>query len=713
MSQGEAGTSVRPWPSDTSDNAGTLLHRWVRQGRSFSGRERNCCFLNTHDASFADVSAVSGIDFADDGRAIAVTDWDHDGDLDLWIANRSSPQVRFLRNDSPSDHHYAQFRLRGRQCNRDAVGARVEVYLKDDQANPLIKTVRAGEGYLGQSSLVVHFGLGPADRIHRLVVHWPGGKMQTWDGLAVDQAYEVIQGESQLRQRARRTTPHSLQPAQLEPVDASDQVQRFLSAPMRLPPLTYETWEANERSSRIGSSAHLLVLWASWCQPCLDELRQLGRPETKRRLRQANIQTYLLSVDRLGNSDSAPDADTLQALLAELGCDLPAGWATEELLDQLQIVHNLVFDLHRPLPVPCAFLLDHEKQLAAIYKGPLDVDHLIGDVKSLSLSPFERRQRSVPLTGRWHGRLTQPRPSALAWALVKAGRWEDALQHVSDHRSALLQDDRYAPLLVQLGNELYQANRLEEAVGQYRAALNIDPQLASAYVNLAAVQVKQGQYATASRSLQNALVRQPQHAQARYQMGLLLLQAGQVSQAAEQLRRAVSLRPNENSYRLALASAATKLGDLPLAAKQLEVALTADDQNAAAWAQLGDIRARQNQTAAAIDCFHRAVRLRPTWDAALDSLAWLLVTADDLDLRDPERALQLAEVACRQTNFRHPKRLDTLAAAYAATGRLTEAVKTAERAEQLARRLQQSRLAEGIAQRLRRYRAGQPLVPME
>ena len=69
--------------------AGRLLHRWVRQGRSFSGHERNCCFLNT-GGQFADISGVSGIDFADDGRGIGLTDWDHDGDLDAWSRTCSS-----------------------------------------------------------------------------------------------------------------------------------------------------------------------------------------------------------------------------------------------------------------------------------------------------------------------------------------------------------------------------------------------------------------------------------------------------------------------------------------------------------------------------------------------------------------------------------------------------------------------------------------------
>ena len=100
------------------------LHALIRNGHSFSGRERHCCFLNTGGRQFANVSAISGLDLVDDGRAAACVDWDQDGDLDLWLSNRTGPQVRFLRNDVPTSHHYLAVRLIGRTCNRDAIGAR-------------------------------------------------------------------------------------------------------------------------------------------------------------------------------------------------------------------------------------------------------------------------------------------------------------------------------------------------------------------------------------------------------------------------------------------------------------------------------------------------------------------------------------------------------------------------------------------------------------
>ena len=89
---------MSPSPVTEQDKKGVELYRasWqalmqqVRSGSSWSGYERNCCFLNT-GGQFVSASHVSGLDHADDGRGLAVTDWDQDGDLDLWFRNRTAP----------------------------------------------------------------------------------------------------------------------------------------------------------------------------------------------------------------------------------------------------------------------------------------------------------------------------------------------------------------------------------------------------------------------------------------------------------------------------------------------------------------------------------------------------------------------------------------------------------------------------------------------
>ena len=156
------------------------LTQLMQEGASWSGNERNVCYVNLGDGRFVDASFASGLDFIDDGRTVASVDWDGDGDLDLWLRNRTGPQLRFLRNNGSPGQHSVQLRLIGSTSNRDAIGARVELHAG---GRVLWRAVDGGQGYLSQSSKVLHFGLGSESRIDRAVVHWPGAESETLTAL--------------------------------------------------------------------------------------------------------------------------------------------------------------------------------------------------------------------------------------------------------------------------------------------------------------------------------------------------------------------------------------------------------------------------------------------------------------------------------------------------------------------------------------------------
>ena len=105
-----------------------------------------------------------------------------------------------------------------------------------------------------------------------------------------------------------------------------------------------------------------------------------------------------------------------------------------------------------------------------------------------------------------------------------------------------------------------------------------------------------------------------------------------------------------------------------------------------------------------------AVRLDPTWVAALNQAAWLLATSPDATVRDPAAALQLADRAAQLTEYRDPNTLDSLAAAFAASGRFDRAVETATLAQRLATAQGNQRKAAALGRRLEAYRQGKPWV---
>jgi tetratricopeptide (TPR) repeat protein len=96
------------------------------------------------------------------------------------------------------------------------------------------------------------------------------------------------------------------------------------------------------------------------------------------------------------------------------------------------------------------------------------------------------------------------------------------------------------------------------------------------------------------------------------------------------------------------------------------------------------VRARQKKFDLAIIQFNESLKLDPKQPDMLNTLAWTLVTCPDEVLRDPSKALELAQQACRLTQSKHPVYLNTLAVAYISLNNFSEAVKISEKAVALA-----------------------------
>lgn len=56
-----------------------------------------------------------------------------------------------------------------------------------------MREVRSGASYLSQSDLRPLFGLGRADRVERVEIRWPRGKVQVLEGVPVDRYVTVVE----------------------------------------------------------------------------------------------------------------------------------------------------------------------------------------------------------------------------------------------------------------------------------------------------------------------------------------------------------------------------------------------------------------------------------------------------------------------------------------------------------------------------------------
>ncbi len=143
---------------------------------------------------FFEVGAASGPVFAREkvGRGLAVGDYDNDGDPDALVVVNGGPAV-LLRNEGNRDRHWLKVRLKGRQSNRDGLGAQVRVVAGDRVQR---RQVGSTSSYLSQHALGEElFGLGPEPRVDTLEVAWLGGAVQVLTGLTADQTVEVVEGQ--------------------------------------------------------------------------------------------------------------------------------------------------------------------------------------------------------------------------------------------------------------------------------------------------------------------------------------------------------------------------------------------------------------------------------------------------------------------------------------------------------------------------------------
>lgn len=156
--------------------------------RSLNGYERNGLFRNNGNGTFTDVGWLQGADLDNDGRGVAIFDFDQDGRLDIALRNYAQPAG--LLQNTGAKRHWISFELVGTQSNRDAVGARIRLRTGDAWQT---RVVTSGSGYLSGSSLRLHFGLGDAETVDEVEISWPSGLHSRLSNLSSNAAYRVVE----------------------------------------------------------------------------------------------------------------------------------------------------------------------------------------------------------------------------------------------------------------------------------------------------------------------------------------------------------------------------------------------------------------------------------------------------------------------------------------------------------------------------------------
>ncbi len=186
------------------DNDGQLDILVLHGGLTHMIPMEHTLFRGLGDGKFEDVSRQAGpvLSARTVARGACFADYENDGRIDAFVVNLGS-EGTLLHNVSTGAGHWVEIKLVGAmrkgdagvaagnhltKSDRDGIGARIEVF-----AGGVRRTAErvASSGYLSQNDGRVHFGLGQATSIDKLIVRWPSGIVQTLASQPVDRVLTI------------------------------------------------------------------------------------------------------------------------------------------------------------------------------------------------------------------------------------------------------------------------------------------------------------------------------------------------------------------------------------------------------------------------------------------------------------------------------------------------------------------------------------------
>ena len=497
------------------ENGWNALNQLIRGEASWNGREPNVYYVRRGER-FYDYSGVSGLDFAEDSRAFAVTDFDGDGNLDLVLKSRLGPQLRVLRNRSGRSGRAIAFDLHGANSNRDAIGARVVV---EHAGKKVARWLQAGSGYLAQHTKRLCFGLGNSTAVDKVTVLWPSGLSQEFHNLSAGYRYRITEGD-----------------AEAVGVRFSSEAHTGVNAALGIP---------------VDNRPSLASTWL---------LEPIPLPDA--RTGPALLCLYT------GRKPVVPADAPFQAI--DLSSSPP------DLAGIYSVFRSYLFDFrvdHRAgLELPLLLLIDERGFAHKIYASMPAAAELKSDL--VRMKEPDRARLALPFDGRY---TTPPRRNyfRLGAAFYWAGYRDAALVYLSEvvrtspgnakahlaigqlylEKRGLADARTHLEIAMRLNPASADAwmnlGSLEAAAGNHRAALNnfekalsIAPNSVFALVSAARERGKLGDVRQAEEMLNRALQLDPANADAANQMGLLLAGEGRLNEALKSFKQAIAFQRN-------------------------------------------------------------------------------------------------------------------------------------------------------------------------
>jgi len=188
------------------DNDGWLDVYLGTGNPDFDALMPNQLYRNDGGRRFVDVTFAAGFGHLQKGHGVAFADLDNDGDQDVFEEMGGAYPFDTYDNalyENPGEpgagRAWVTLRLAGKRANRFAVGARIEVIVREGEARRSVYALVGSGSSFGGDSLQAEIGLGGATAIESVRVRWPAGAAEAFSGVAPNGVYELVEGSGRAR----------------------------------------------------------------------------------------------------------------------------------------------------------------------------------------------------------------------------------------------------------------------------------------------------------------------------------------------------------------------------------------------------------------------------------------------------------------------------------------------------------------------------------
>ena len=580
------------------------INELIRSDMTWAGYQRNVLYSNNRDGTFSNAGGALGLDFPDDSRGFALADYDHDGRLEIFLKNRTGPQLRLLRCEMNDVGNSIAFKLRGHKSNRDSIGAEITI---ETETGRQTKFLQAGTGFLSQHTKEIFFGVGDAQKLLRTTIRWPSGIVQEFKDLPANKRIQIEEGSEQLRleafqERTRLSSPPSVPRANALPT----QVETWLIDPVSAPDFNLLDLEGHSHDLKSRSGRLLLLnFWTVGSNASHQDLqlfREAFLPWSVRGLQLVTL-----------NVDEPQEETTVRKFAAERSLTFTILLASQDTAAIYNLLYRYLFDRRRNMGIPTSFLVNEGGMIVKVYQGPLNREHLEADVGRIPRTSAQRISMAVPFTGSYIA--GEPRRNHFTYGVAFAQR-----------------------------------GYLDQAIVSFQQVVANHPDDVEGNYNLGTIYIQKHERTEAEKYLRRVLELRPDHPDALNNLGLLAANQGETDKAIAYFGAAIKKNPNHVVALENLGKVYRRNGELNKAQQTLERALQIDPEDPDVNYSLGMVFAEMKDYGRARVCLQTTLRLRPTYPEALNNLGVVYI----LDGNPEEAAARFKECITLAPDFDQP-----------------------------------------------------------